>query len=299
MFKPVRLIPDNPGLNFLALRKAALIISAIMVVGSLVLLATRGLNFGIDFRGGILIEARFDAAPDVAALRPELEHLNLGQVSLQATGSDGHNILIRVQQQTDGDTGNQRAIQTVRDTLGKRVAEYLRIEMVGPQVGDELRSASLFAALLSVGGILVYIWLRFDRAFSVATVLALLHDIIITLGFFSLLHLEFDLSTVAAVLLISGYSLNDTVVVFDRIRENMRKFKTKPMVELSNFSLNETLFRTMMTSGTTLLVLVSLFLFGGEVIRNFTIALIFGIVIGTYSSIYMAAPAFLLFEKRK
>jgi len=158
---------------------------------------------------------------------------------------------------------------------------------------------SIYAVLLSIGGTLAYLWFRFDRSFSVAAITALIHDVMMTLGFFALLHLDFDLSTVAAVLLISGYSLNDTVVVFDRIRENMRKYKSKLLLEVAHISLNETLFRTMMTSGTTLLVLISLFVFGGEVIRNFTTALIFGILIGTYSSIYVATPVWLLLEKKK
>jgi preprotein translocase SecF subunit len=246
-----------------------------------------------------VIEAKFKTAPDIAALRTELNALNLGQITLQQVGADASDVMFRIPQQTGGDAGNQAAIATVRGHFADRVAEYRRIEAVGPQVGGELIKTSLYAVLLSIGGTLAYLWFRFDRGFSIAAVVCLLHDVILTLGFFALLHLDFDLSTVAAVLLISGYSLNDTVVVFDRVRENMRKYRSKPFLEVAHLSLNETLFRTMMTSGTTMLVLISLFIFGGEVIRNFTTALIFGIFIGTYSSIYVATPVWLLLEKRK
>lgn len=299
MFKPIRLIPDNPNINFLALRKASLILSSILMLASLITCFVPGLNFGIDFKGGILMEARFDSVPDVTTLRDELHKMNLGAITLQAVGTDGTDIMLRIPQQEGGDEGNHVAIQKVRDHFNGRVAEYRRIEMVGPQVGDELIKTSLYAVLLSIGGILAYLWFRFDRSFSLATIAALVHDIVLTLGFFAVTHIDFDLSTVAAILLISGYSLNDTVVVFDRMRENLRKYKSRPNLEIAHISLNETLFRTMMTSGTTLLVLISLYIFGGEVIRSFTIALIFGIVIGTYSSIWIASPVWLLLEKDK
>ena len=298
MLRPIRLIPDNPNINFLKLRMPAMIMSLVLVLASLALCFVPGLNFGIDFRGGILIEAKFKAAPDVTALRTELGTLNLGQITLQQIGTDASDVMFRIAQQPGGDAGNQTAIQTVRGHFSDRVAEYRRVEMVGPQVGGELIKTSLYAVLLSIGGTLAYLWFRFDRSFSVAAITALVHDVMLTLGFFALLHLDFDLSTVAAVLLISGYSLNDTVVVFDRIREDMRKYKSKSFLDIAHLALNETLFRTMMTSGTTMLVLVSLFIFGGEVIRNFTTALIFGIFIGTYSSIYVATPVWLMLETK-
>lgn len=299
MFKPIRLIPDNPNIHFLAIQKPALIASIAVTLIALVLVFAPGLNFGIDFKGGILIEARFENTPDIPALRSELEELGLGQIALQAMGTDGHDIMLRIPQQESGDTGNQQAIQKIRDHFGNNVAEYRRIEMVGPQVGNELIKTSLLAVVLSTAGILAYLWFRFDRAYSLATIAALLHDIIVTLGFFAITQIDFDLSTVAAVLLISGYSLNDTVVVFDRVRENLRKYKSKSNFEVAHISLNETLFRTMMTSGTTLLVLISLYLFGGEVIRSFTLALIVGIMVGTYSSIWLAVPVWLMLEKKK
>jgi len=299
MFKPIRLIPDNPNIHFLNLRKISLIFSSVLVLASLVLSFTPGLNFGIDFKGGLVIEAKFKTAPDVAALRTELNTMNLGQITLQQVGADASDVMMRIPQQSGGDAGNQAAIAAVRGHFETRVSEYRRIEAVGPQVGGELIKTSLYAVLLSIGGTLAYLWFRFDRGFSIAAVVCLLHDVVLTLGFFAIFHLDFDLSTVAAVLLISGYSLNDTVVVFDRIRENMRKYRSKSFLDIAHLSLNETLFRTMMTSGTTLLVLISLFVFGGEVIRNFTTALIFGILIGTYSSIFVATPVWLLLEKKK
>jgi preprotein translocase subunit SecF len=299
MFKAIRLIPDNPNIDFLKIRQPAMILSVILVVASLVACFTPGLNFGIDFKGGILIEARFNKTPDVGQLRQELGAMNLGAITLQAVGTDGMDVMLRIPQQPGGDTGNQQAIQKLRDHFSERVLEYRRIEMVGPQVGGELIKTSLYAVLFSIGGILAYLWFRFDRGFSLATIVALVHDIILTLGFFAVTQIDFDLSTVAAILLISGYSLNDTVVIFDRMRENMRKYKSKSNLEIAHLSLNETLFRTMMTSGTTMLVLISLYIFGGEVIRSFTIALIFGIGIGTYSSIWVASPAWLILEKER
>jgi len=299
MFKPIRLIPDNPNINFLKLRWPAITMSSILVLISIVLCFAPGLNFGIDFKGGLVIEAKFQTAPDVAELRTELNTLNLGQITLQQVGADASDVMFRIPQQPGGDAGNQTAIAAIRAHFTDRVSEYRRIEAVGPQVGGELIKTSLYAVLLSIGGTLAYLWFRFDRGFSIAAITALIHDVALTLGFFAIFHLDFDLSTVAAVLLISGYSLNDTVVVFDRIREDMRKYKSKSFLEIAHIALNETLFRTMMTSGTTLLVLISLFVFGGEVIRNFTIALIFGILVGTYSSIFVATPVWLLLEKRE
>ncbi len=293
MFHGVRLIPDNPGIPFMRWRRLGLGFSAFLIIASLVLLFTRGLNLGIDFKGGVLIEARMQQAADIGALRTELDALHLGQITLQQAGAPT-DVMIRLPQQEGGDAGNQQAIQTIKASLGDQVESYRRVEMVGPQVGQDLFKTSVQAIVLSIGGILLYIWFRFDRGYALATIGALLHDVIVTLGFFSLTHLDFDLSTVAAILLISGYSLNDTVVVFDRLRENRRKMKKTSLLEVSNLSLNETLYRTMMTSGTTFLVLLSLFIFGGEVIRSFTAALIFGIVIGTYSSIYVAAPLLLV-----
>lgn len=273
-------------------QNAGLAFSALLIAASLVLLFTRGLNLGIDFKGGVLVEARLAQAADIGALRTQLDELGLGSITLQQAGAPT-DIMIRVPQQPGGDTGNNQAIEIIKNSLKDQVASYRRVEMVGPQVGQDLFQTSLQAIILSIGGILVYIWLRFDRGYALATIGALLHDVIVTLGFFSLTHLDFDLSTVAAILLISGYSLNDTVVVFDRLRENRRKLKKMPLIDVSNLSLNETLYRTMMTSGTTMLVLLSLFIFGGEVIRSFTAALLFGVIIGTYSSIYVAAPLLL------
>ncbi len=299
MFKAIRLIPDSPNINFLKIRYPMMMISGILVLTSLVLCFKPGLNFGIDFKGGILIEARFKDTPNIPDLRKELNGLGIGDITLQQVGTDVSDVMLRIPQPATGDSGNQTDIQTVRGHFGDRVAEYRRIEAVGPQVGGELVKTSIYAVLMSIGGTLAYLWFRFDRGFSIAAIVCLVHDVMMTLGFFAVTQLDFDLSTVAAVLLISGYSLNDTVVVFDRIREDQRKYKSKSLLETAHIAINETLFRTMMTSCTTLLVLISLFIFGGAVIRSFTSALLFGIVIGTYSSIYIATPIWMMIDRKR
>ena len=294
----MRFLPDNLTLKYLKLRKFGYALSIILVLASIALTATKRLNFGIDLVGGVLLEARFDPPRDIAEMRQQLSRLDLGQVTLQQGGA-ADDILIRIQQQAGGDEANQQAIQKVRGVLGEQGVEYLRTEIVGPQVGGELKRTSALAGLLSILGILAYIAFRFDWQYGVAMVITLVHDIILTVGFFALTRHDFDLTTVAAILLISGYSLNDTVVVFDRVRENLRKYRKMPLKDLIDLSLNETLYRTMMTSGTTALVLLSLYLFGGEVIRSFSVALLFGIAVGTYSSVFVAAPLLLNFNLRR
>ena len=296
MFR-LRILPENTSIPFMKERKIAFIISIIVVLTSIGLLFTKGLSFGIDFTGGTIIEIRVDVEkPDLASMRKELNDLEIGSISLQEFGTS-QDLLIRMPQQDGGAKAQKLAVEKVRGVLGDEV-EYRRIEFVGPQVGKELIRAGVLAMLLAIGGILVYIWFRFEAPFAWAAIIALSHDAIATIGLFSLTQMEFNLSTVAAVLMIAGYSINDTVVVFDRMRENMRKYKKMPMVELIDKSLNETLSRTVLTSVTTLLALGALWFFGGEVIQGFVNALIFGIVIGTHSSIFVAAPMLLLFGVR-
>lgn len=287
------IIPKDTNINFVGMRFAAFAFSALIILGSLGLLATKGLNFGIDFTGGTLIEVRVPTeTPDLGALRTDLNALELGGISIQEFGAPD-DLLIRLQEQEGGAEQQQAAIDKVKVMLDQKYengAEYRRVEFVGPQVGKELKKQGLYAVLFSMLGMLIYIWFRFEWQFSVAAILALLHDAIATLGLFSLTQMPFDLSTVAAVLMIVGYSINDTVVVFDRIRENLRKFKKMHIFEVLNKSINETLSRTFITGFTTLLALAALWVFGGEVIRGFTDALIFGIIIGTYSSVFVAAP---------
>lgn len=300
--KNIRFIPDDTKIDFLGKRFLCFTLSAILIVGSLVLTGTRGLNLGIDFTGGTLIEVAVPQDPDLSALRSNLNALGLGNVSLQEFG-DRRNLMIRLPQQPGGPEAQKAAIGKVQAKLAEIFSsapvDYRRTEYVGPQVGKELKLKGLYAMLFSMAGILAYIWMRFEWQFGVAAVLALLHDAVATIGLFAVTHMEFDLSTLAAVLLVAGYSINDTVVVFDRIRENLRKYRKMPLPELFNQAVNQTLSRSIMTSFTTLLALLALLLFGGDVIRSFTYALFFGIVVGTYSSVYVAAPLLLYLNLRR
>lgn len=309
-------VPENTHINFVGMRFVAFALSAILLIGSLGVISTKGLNFGIDFTGGTLIEVRVpDEAPNLGDLRQELNGLGLGAISIQEFGAPD-DLLIRLPEQEGDSEVQQEAINKVRTMLDEyysqqqeediqeqkeesetaavdvvsSAVDYRRIEFVGPQVGEELKQKGMYAVLFSILGMLVYIWFRFEWQFSIAAIIALIHDSLATVGLFALTQMEFNLSTVAAILMIAGYSINDTVVVFDRIRENLRKFKKMPMAEVLNNSVNQTLSRTLMTSFTTLLALAALWTFGGEVIRGFVDALIFGIVVGTYSSIFVASP---------
>ncbi len=292
MFR-LRLIPDHTDIPFLRLRRGFFIFSATLIVLSIVLLFAKGLNFGIDFEGGILIEVGTEQKADIAGMRATLGDLGLGEVSLQEFGNET-DVLIRVERQPGDAEAQQAAITIVRNALEKSFGSgltYRRTEFVGPKVGAELIQAGIIAMVLSIALMLVYIWFRFELPFAIGAIIALMHDVILTLGMFALFGLEFNLAIVAAILLIVGYSMNDTVVVYDRVRENLRKYKKMPLIELLNVSVNDTLSRTVMTSLTTLLALAALLIFGGEVIRDFTIAMIWGVVVGTYSSVFIAAAA--------
>ena len=294
--KKLRIVPADTAINFIGRRFIVFAFSAALVMGSLGISFTNGLNLGIDFLGGILLEVKTaDAKADIGKLRSDLGALGLGEVSLQEFGSPDV-VLIRVQRQEGGDKAQQAAITVIRDALGAQISEYRRAETVGPTVGAELQESAMYAIGSAILAILVYIWFRFEWQFGVAAIIALIHDVLTTIGLFALFQLEFNLATVAAVLTIAGYSINDTVVVFDRVRENLRKYKKMPLTELFNLSINETLSRTTITSLTTLLALGALFVFGGEVISGFSIALIWGIVIGTYSSIALAVPVLLYLD---
>lgn len=289
--KTLNLVPHDINIAFVPKRVMFFIFSAFLIASSLGLVLTKGLNFGIDFRGGILIEVRTDGPADIGEMRSQLSSLGLGEISLQEFGLPT-DVLIRIQRQDgDGDAQN-RAVAVVQETLGDSV-EYRRTEFVGPKVSEELLQDGILAVGLAIAAILVYIWFRFEWQFGVGAIIALTHDIITTIGIFALLGFEFNLSTVAAVLTIAGYSINDTVVVFDRVREKLRKYKTMELPELLNFAINKTLSRTIMTSVTTLIALSALFFLGGEVIRDFSFAMIWGVIIGTYSSICVAVPVLL------
>jgi preprotein translocase SecF subunit len=291
MYKPIHLVPANTRLDFMRFHKPAFILSVIMVVGSLVLIFTKGLNYGIDFAGGVLMEVQQTQPVDLAKLRGTLDGLQIGEVTLQTFGAP-NDVLIRIPQQAGGDKATQVAVAKIKATLGDQW-QYRRTETVGPKVGEELKSSAVWASLLAMLGIMAYVWFRYEWQFGINALLALFHDCVTTVGLFALTGMEFNLTTIAAVLTIAGYSVNDTVVIYDRIRYDMRRYKTMTLRDLINMSLNTTLSRTTITSGLTLLSVLALALFGGEVIRGFSIAMIWGIVIGTYSTICVASPLLL------
>jgi preprotein translocase SecF subunit len=294
LIRKLALVPD---LDFLGRRQIFFAFSAFLVLGSIALFLIQGLNFGVDFRGGILLEVRVKEGTTISDLRSRVSGLGLGEITLQEFGN-AQDILINVARQEGDEKAQVAAIEEVRGAIDDTVSDYRRQEFVGPKVGEELKQAGLLATLLALASIGVYIWFRFEWQFSVAALAALAHDVLATIGFFSLLQIEFNLATLAAVLMIAGYSINDTVVIFDRVREMLRRYKKMPVAELLNGAINRTLARTLLTSITTLLALVALFLFGGEVIRGFTIGLIWGVFIGTYSSVGLAVPILSLLNIR-
>ena len=285
----LKIIKSGTNIKFMKIKKITLFVSSILFFLSLSLVFFKGLNLGIDFTGGSLIEVRFKESVDLNNLRVEMNKLDLGEIQLQTIG-DENDVVIRAQDKKNSNEKQTETIQVIKNSLSDKSVEYRRTEFVGPKVGGELINAGIIAVIFSLIGILIYIWLRFQWNFALGAIIALIHDIILTLGFFSFLQLEFNLATVAAVLTIAGYSINDTVVIYDRIRETMRKYKQVTFDELINISLNGALSRTLMTSLTTLLALMALFVFGGIVISSFIIALIWGVLIGTYSSVYVASP---------
>ena len=262
------------------------ILSLSLVIVSLLLLFFKGLNFGIDFKGGTLIELRStDIKINVSSLRDNLSQMNLGDISVKNFGNK-NDFLIKFE-----NNKNKNVIEEIKNNLDKSFGNnfnFRRVENVGPKVSAELLKSGVIAISVALGLMLIYIWIRFEWQFSLGAIMALFHDVIVTLGLFSLLGLEINLSIIAAVLTIVGYSMNDTVVIFDRVRENLRKYSDIKIFELTNISINETLSRTLITSITTLLALFSIFFFGGEVLKGFSLAMIFGVIFGTYSSIYIA-----------
>ena len=291
MFKPIRFVRPGTRIPFVANRTYAFLLSLLLIVGSLAALLTQGLNFGIDFRGGTLMEVRTPGPADIPDIRAILSDLGLGEISIQEFGAET-DVLVRIQRQDGAEREQLAAIEAVKEALGSDL-EYRRTEFVGPTVGEELKEDGALAVGLALLAILLYIWFRFEWQFGIGAIIALCHDIVTTIGLFALLQYEFNLATVAAILTIAGYSINDTVVVYDRVRENLRKYKRMDLVDVFNMSINETLSRTTMTSVTTLLALFSIFFFGGEVLADFALAMIWGVCIGTYSSIFIAVPVLL------
>ncbi|GAB4526393.1 MAG: hypothetical protein Tsb0010_09780 [Parvularculaceae bacterium] len=306
MFR-LKLVPENTAIDFIRWRFVAFIVSGVAIVISLGTFFAMGLNFGIDFRGGVTIEIETPEPADIGALRAAVSALNLGDVKVQEFGSP-NDVVIYVEQQdaagegADDEAAQQEAASLVQAAVEEVVGDGMsvrRVEVVGPKVSSELAGRGAMAVTVAIALMLVYIWLRFEWQFSLGAVAALVHDVILTLGMFSITQLEFNLSIIAAILTIVGYSMNDTVVVYDRVRENLQKYKKKPLIDLLNQTINQTLSRTVMTSVTTLLALFALYFLGGEVLKGFSFALIWGVVVGTYSSIFIAAPLLLFTEVKR
>jgi preprotein translocase subunit SecF len=286
----LRIVPDDTKFDFTRFRRISFPISALLSILAITLFFTHGLNFGIDFKGGTLLEIRAKSGTvDIAAMRATLSGLGLGDVQLQQFGGPDE-VLIRVAEQPGGDAAQQEAVQKVRGALGDAV-DYRRVEVVGPRVSGELLAYGMLGLMLAILAILIYLWFRFEWQFALGAMIANVHDIVLTIGFMSVSQVDFDLTSIAALLTILGYSLNDTVVIYDRIREMLRRYKKMPMPELLNESINSTLSRSIITHVTVTLALLALLLFGGNAIHSFTAVMMFGVVlVGTYTSIFIAAP---------
>ena len=294
----IRWIKKDLKINFLRVKNIATILSILAIISSLFFLVYKNLNFGIDFKGGTLIEIKKDENLSIAEIRNQLSELNIGDIQIQTFGSDDI-ILIRIENSANLDANaDMSSIELIRSSLGNDVI-IQRTEIVGPKVSSELIQKGIIAIIIAVFLMLFYIWIRFEWQFSIGAVTALIHDVMITMGIFSFLQIEFNLSIIAALLTIIGYSMNDTVVVYDRIRENLRKYKQMNIFDLINQSLNETMSRTLLTSVTTLLALFSLYFMGGEVLKGFTLAMIIGVFIGTYSSVFIASQIILYLNVKR
>jgi preprotein translocase SecF subunit len=291
-------IAIEPKLDFMSRRFLFFCFSAFLVLASIGMFLVQGLNFGVDFRGGTLLEVRVQEGTTISDLRARVSGLPLGEITLQEFGNP-NDILINIARQEGDEAAQIAAIEQVRAAIDDRVQDYRRQEFVGPKVGAELKQAGLLATVLALAGIGLYIWFRFEWQFSMAAMIALAHDVIASIGFFSLTQIEFNLATLAAVLMIAGYSINDTVVIFDRVREMLRRYKKLAIKDLLNQAINRTLSRTLLTSVTTLLALLALLFFGGEVIRGFAIGLVWGVLIGTYSSVGLAVPILSMMKIRR
>jgi preprotein translocase SecF subunit len=295
---PIRLIPDNTKLPFMKWAKVRTPISLVLMALSLVLFFTVGVNQGIDFKGGTVIEVETKSGvADLAEIRAKVSALELGDVQIQGIGEPSH-ALIRVATQPGGEEAQQQVVTKVRAALGDEQYDYRRVEVVGPRVSGELAWTGTKAVLFTIFGIMAYIWFRFEWQFAIGAVATLVHDAVLTVGFFAATQIDFNLSSIAAILTIIGYSLNDTVVIFDRIREILRKYKQLPVSDIIDLATNQTLARTIMTSLTILLALFALFFFGGPVVRSFTAAMIWGIIVATASSIFIGGPILIYFNIR-
>jgi preprotein translocase subunit SecF len=287
----LRIVPDDTKFDFMRFRRISFPLSAIMSILAITLYFTHGLNFGIDFKGGLLIEVKtISGQPaDLASMRATLGGLGLGEIQLQQFGAPD-DVLIRIGEQPGGDEAQQAAVTKVRGALGTNL-NYQRVEVVGPRVSGELLSYGVIGLMLAICCILIYLWFRFEWQFALGAMIANVHDIVLTIGFMSITRIDFDLTSIAALLTILGYSLNDTVVIYDRIREMLRRYKKMPMPDLLNASVNQTLSRSVITHLTVSLALLALLLFGGQAIHSFTATMMFGVVlVGTYTSVFIASP---------
>lgn len=297
---PFHLFSTVPTYDFVGYRKAGFALTFLGVIVTFVSLAVNGLNFGIDFSGGVVMEVRTEQVSDITKMRSLLQTEQTKNASLQSVGADGRQVMIRLK--PEGDAKQNEVAQAVRSKLdagyGAKI-DYLRVDYVGPQVGGELIQGSFLALICAMGAMMVYLWFRFEWQYGLGGILALLHDAILVVGFYSVTQIEFNLTSVAAILTVIGYSINDSVVIYDRVREDLRKFKVKPVPEVINLACNETLARTFLTGGTVLMALLGLVIFGGDVLFGFSAAMIFGVIVGTYSSIYVSSTVLIYLNLRR
>lgn len=297
MMKMFSWVTKDTTIDFMKARKFTYTLSIALMIMSIASMAIKGFNYGIDFSGGILIELKSPEKINVEKVRQQLSQLALEDVNLQTIGEAGDELVIRAQAESMDEKAQMKEVAKIKSTLGSEY-EYRKVELVGPQVGDELKRAGIIASVIAVLAITAYIWFRFEWQFALGAMIGLIHDIVITVGLLSLLGFDFNLTTVAAILTLAGYSVNDTVVTYDRIRENLRKFKKMPQYDLLNKSINDIFSRTILTGLTTFLATVALFIFGGDTLRSFSFTILWGILVGTYSSIYVSAVFLNLFDLR-
>ena len=291
-------VTKDTNINFMKDAKLAAAFSILLCIGSIACMSLKGFNYGIDFSGGILMEIKSDSVIDLEQMRKDLSEVDIHDVNLQTIGETGEEVMIRAQADGMDEKQQMATINQIKQTLGSSY-EYRRVELVGPQVGDELKLDGVIASVIAVLAISAYIWVRFEWQFALGAMIGLIHDVLTTVGVLSLFNFDFSLTTVAAILTLAGYSVNDTVVTYDRVRENLRKYKKMPQVELLNKSINDIFSRTILTGLTTLLAALALFVFGGDTLESFSFVIVWGVIIGTYSSIYVSATFLNLFDLRK
>lgn len=293
----LKFVTKDTNIDFMKARFFTYVISIALVILSCLSIYFKGFNFGIDFSGGVLMEIKSEKAINVEEIRSKLSVLKLDELNLQTIGEDGNELMIRAQANNADEAAQRKAVAEIREILGNGY-EYRRVENVGPQVGDELKTAGIVSSVLAMIAIALYIWVRFEWQFALGALVGLFHDIIITVGLLSYFRFDFSLTTIAAILTLVGYSINDTVVTYDRIRENLKKYRKTPQLELLNKSINDIFSRTILTGVTTLIAVIPLYLWGGEALESFSFTILAGLIIGTYSSIYICTAFLNLFDLR-